>query len=85
MIHNNLPKIFYFINEFDKDHIRKLDKKISIIFRNYTIKPTKELIRNIKKFCKKDQRKFYLSNDVNLAINLDLDGVYLPSFNKKLN
>ena len=26
--------------------------------------------------------QFYLSNDVKLAIKLDLDGAYLPSFNK---
>ena len=26
----------------------------------------------------------YLSNNINLAIKLKLDGVYLPSFNKKL-
>jgi thiamine-phosphate pyrophosphorylase len=28
--------------------------------------------------------KLYLSNNINLAIKLKLDGVYLPSFNKKL-
>ena len=26
--------------------------------------------------------KFYLSNNIKLAIRLDLDGVYIPSFNK---
>ena len=26
--------------------------------------------------------KFYLSNNIKLAIKLDLDGVYIPSFNK---
>ena len=28
--------------------------------------------------------KFYLSNDIKLAIKLDLDGAYIPSFNKSL-
>jgi len=43
------------------------------------------LILQIKKSCKESGRKFYLSNNLKLAINLDLDGVYLPSFNKNLN
>ena len=29
--------------------------------------------------------KFFLSNDVKLAINLNLDGAYIPSFNKSTN
>ena len=40
---------------------------------------------DIKKICKKDGRKFFLSNNFKLAINLGLDGVYLPSFNNVQN
>ena len=36
----------------------------------------------LKKFCKKKGYKFFLSNNVKLAMNLGLNGVYLPSFNK---
>ena len=36
----------------------------------------------IKKYCKKRNIKFYLSNNIKLAIKLDLDGAYIPSFNK---
>ena len=39
----------------------------------------------IKKFCKKNSIKFYLSNNIKLAISLNLDGAYIPSFNKNLN
>jgi len=84
-MHNNLPKFFYFINEFNKDHIRKLDKRVAIIFRNYLAKYNKKLIQKIKAFCKNNKRKFFLSNNVRLAMNLGLDGVYLPSFYNKLN
>lgn len=35
-------------------------------------------------FCKKRKVKFFLSNNIKLAIKLNLDGVYLPSFNKSL-
>ena len=45
----------------------------------------KELITKIKNYCKKKGRKFFLSNNVKLAINLNLDGAYIPSFNKSVN
>jgi len=62
-----------------------LNKKIAIIYRNYSTKCDERLISNIKKTCKKDGRKFFLSNNIKLSIKLGLDGVYLPSFYKKLN
>ena len=80
-----MPSFFLFINNFKEKYIRKLDKKIAIIYRNYEKGLDKKLILKIKKVCKKDGRKFYLSNNIKIAINLDLDGVYLPSFNKNLN
>ena len=84
-MHNKLPAYFFFIKYFNKEHIRKLDKKIAIIYRNYSDTHNKKIILEIKKICKEDGRKFYLSNNLKLAINLDLDGVYLPSFNKNLD
>ncbi len=35
-----------------------------------------------KKILQKKKLKFYLSNNIKLAIKLDLDGAYIPSFNK---
>ena len=84
-MHNKLPAFFLFIDVFHKEHIRKLDKKIAIIYRNYSIVHNKKTILKIKKTCKECGKKFYLSNNLKLAMNLDLDGVYLPSFNTKLN
>jgi thiamine-phosphate pyrophosphorylase len=43
------------------------------------------LILKIKRYCKKKSIKFYLSNNIKLAIKLDLDGAYIPAFNKSLN
>ncbi len=37
---------------------------------------------NFNKVCKKTKRKFIISNQIDLAFKLRLDGVYLPSFNK---
>ncbi len=76
---------YYFINKFDTNIIDKQDRQTTIIFRNYTSKRVDEiLISRIKKYCKKKSIKFYLSNNVKLAIKLNLDGAYLPSFNKDL-
>ncbi len=74
---------YYFINKFETNNINKQDKQTVIIFRNYSSNiPNEELILKIKKYCKKRGNKFYLSNDIKLAIKLNLDGAYIPSFNK---
>ena len=39
----------------------------------------------LKKYCKNIKTKFYLSNNIKLSIKLRLDGVYIPSFNNKIN
>ena len=81
-MHVNLPRKYYFINKFDTNNIDKLDKNTGIILRNYTAKINVNSIINLKKFCKKKGYKFFLSNNVQLALNLNLDGAYIPSFNK---
>ena len=77
---------YYFINKFDTNNIDKQDKNTIIIYRNYSEKKIdKLLISKIKNYCKKKKIKFYLSNNIKLAINLSLDGAYIPSFNKNFN
>ena len=74
---------YYFINKFDTNNIDKQDKQTTIIYRNYTNKLLdQKQILEIKKYCKKKLIKFYLSNNIKLAIKLNLDGAYIPSFNK---
>ena len=81
-MHLDLPRKYYFINKFDTNNINKLDTNTGIIFRNYSSENNLNTILNLKKFCKKNGYKFFLSNNIKLALNLDLDGVYIPSFNK---
>ena len=77
---------YYFINKFDTNIIDKQDKQTCIIYRNYSAdKLDEKLILKIKNYCKKKSIKFYLSNNIKLAIKLDLDGAYIPSFNKNFN
>ena len=73
---------YYFIKKFDQSHIDKQDKKTTIIFRNYDDTIDERLILKIKNYCKIKQKKFLISNNIKLAIKLNLDGVYIPSFNK---
>ena len=74
---------YYFINKFDTNILDKQDKQTTIIYRNYNSKILdQDLILKIKNYCKLRKIKFYLSNNIKLAIKLDLDGAYIPSFNK---
>ena len=77
---------YYFINNFDTNNIDHQEKQTVIIYRNYSSKKVNQLeILKFKNYCKKKGLKFYLSNNVKLAIKLGLDGAYIPSFNKKFN
>ena len=78
-------KKYYFINKFDTKILDKQSKKTSIIYRNYDSKNNLNTIIKLKNYCKKNGHKFFLSNNIKLAINLNLDGAYIPSFNKEVN
>ena len=78
-----MTKKYYFINKLETNNIDKQDKNTIIIYRNYPVKMQDEkLLIRIKKYCKRKRIKFYLSNNIKLAIKLNLDGAYIPSFNK---
>ena len=82
-MHNfNLQK-FQFIDDLNINLISQDTTNLSIIYRNYSkaIK-SKELIK-IKQFCKKKRIKFYISNKIEECLKYDLDGLYIPSFNKR--
>jgi thiamine-phosphate pyrophosphorylase len=85
-MHHNFKTKYYFIDNFDTKNIDKVDKQTVVIFRNYELKKKDEvLLLKIKKICKKKKLKFYLSNNIKLALKLNLDGAYIPSFNKNFN
>ena len=81
-MHNKILNKYYFINKFDQSHLDKQDKETTIIFRNYDQIIDKKLILKLKSYCKKKGNKFLLSNNIKLALKLNLDGAYIPSFNK---
>ena len=83
-MHFELPKIFSFISGYNENYIKRLSNNIAIIYRNYNKILDKNEILKIKKLCKKNGKKFFLANNIKIAIKLDLDGVYIPSFNKEI-
>jgi len=84
-MHNNFFKLYCYLDKFDNNLIDKLPKKTSVIYRNYKESPNIKTILKIKKACRANKLKFFLSNNIKLAIKLNLDGAYIPSFNKNLS
>ena len=82
-MYNFLPKKYYFINNLDTNIIDKQNHKVAFIYRNYQNNNNQE--KNILKFrdyCRRRGNKFFLANNIRLALKLNLDGLYIPSFNK---
>ena len=84
-MHKYLPRQYYFIKKFDKKNLEAQSKETAIIYRNYTNKINKHEILKIKEFCNKKKLKLFLSNNFKLALKLNLNGAYIPSFDKSYN
>jgi thiamine-phosphate pyrophosphorylase len=76
---------YYFINKFDSNNIDKQKINTDIIYRNYDSKNNLNTIIKLQKYCRKKGFKFFLSNNIKLALQLNLDGAYIPSFNNQTN
>ena len=84
-MHTGSFKLFCYIDCFDKSLIYKLSKTTSVIYRNYDEDLNIKTVLKIKKACNNRNIKLYLSNNIKTAIKLNLDGAYIPSFNKDLS
>ena len=82
MFHFN--NVYYFIDKFDRDEILNLNSKIVIIYRNYKSSNQETDIIKLKNLSKIKKRKIFIANNIKLAIKHNLDGVYIPAFNKEL-
>lgn len=78
-------EIYYFVNKFNKKEIKKLQKNIIVIYRDYNNSYTEKDIIKYSKYCKSLNLKFFLANNIKLVNKLNLDGAYIPSFYKNLN
>lgn len=81
-MHNYFKK-YFFIDKFDTKILDYQDKGTSIIFRNYKInKIDLNSLHFLRNYCKKRGLKLYVANNFKVALNLKLDGAYIPSFNR---
>ena len=62
-----------------------MDSKISLIYREYNRKINIRLLNDFKELCFAQKRELFISNNIKLALKLQLTGVYIPSFNNLLN
>ena len=58
-----------------------MKQNTGIIYRNYSKKVDKNEILELKNYCNNKRLKFFISNNIKLAYQLNLDGAYIPSFN----
>jgi thiamine-phosphate pyrophosphorylase len=80
---------YYFVDQINENTISTISKfnNVSLIYlnQNESICNIQNLI-NIKKFCNKKNLKFYITNNIRLAIKLKANGVYLTkNYNSMLH
>ena len=81
---NKLPKYFLFVDKYDKNILKNDITNLGIIYRNYSKKRNENHIYRLRSYCNKKKFKFYISNNLKLAIKFKADGIYIPSFNKRI-
>ena len=78
-------KKYYLIIESIKDinlnNIKKRNK-FTIIYRNKKELDKKEDLKRFRKSCKVKSIDFFIANNLNLAVFLNSDGIYLSSYNR---
>ena len=83
-MHLNNLRAYTYVEDFDANLINNLSKNVSIIYRNYKETNIDHILK-IKKLCKKNKIKFFISNNIKLAIKLNADGAYIPAFNRSFS
>lgn len=81
IIKNNYYLYIENIKEFNVTKL-KINKKINLILRNVNNNKISEII-NYRLECKSKKIKFFIANNVKLAIKCKADGLYISAHNKK--
>ena len=71
------------IKDLDLKNIKKRNK-FSIIYRNQKNSEKKNQLLRFRRDCKLKFIKFYIANNIELALFLKADGIYISSYNKSL-
>ena len=80
-----LSQLYCFVHEYNHSELIKLNKNIHIIYRNYKKNTDTSTLISLKKFCKSNNKQFFISNNIKLALKYNVDGIYIPSFNMQIN
>ena len=72
------------IRDIDLSNI-KLSNKFVIIYRNEKKTENINKLLKFRRYCKIKKIDFYISNNCNLMIALQADGLYISAYNKSLN
>ena len=80
---NNYFLIIESIKDFDLRNI-KIYNKFNIIYRNNNKSEEIESVKSFRKNCKLKKVKFYVANNIKLAVSTRADGLYISAFNKDL-
>ncbi len=78
-------KYYIYIDNISSINLGKIRQKykINLIYRNFNKNLSlKKLLLFIRE-CKRNNIKFFVANDLTLALKADADGIYLSSFNRK--
>ena len=81
---NKLPKYFLFVDKYEKNILKNDISNLGIIYRNYSKKQNESDIHRLRSYCNKKKFRFYISNNLKLALKFNTDGIYIPSFNKRI-
>jgi thiamine monophosphate synthase len=78
-------KYYYFINNFNLLELKKINNNKNLFLIYYDTKQSNiEDIYKIKNFAKKNKIKLYISNYNHKFSNIKIDGIHIPSSNKKI-
>jgi len=78
-------KYYYFINNFNPLELKKINNNKNLLLIYYDTKQSNiEDIYKIKNFAKKNKIKLYISNYNHKFSNIKIDGIHIPSSNKKI-
>ena len=82
----NKNKYYIYIENLRSINLDLIKKKskFNLIYRNNLKKENADKIISFVKLCKKKYIKFFVANDVSLALKVGANGVYLSSYNKEL-
>ena len=83
-MHKCLPNSFVYLDQYNSFIFKNNNINLGIIYRNYHSKNREIELSRISKACRRKKIKLYVSNSMKLALKFKADGVYIPSFNKRI-